>query len=133
MRKRNLFWNVVIILTLLGCVFAFVVHYKNWIKIEDNHLQVISGVYKQRIPLSEIDSVLWVQKLPEMERKNGFSWLAKEKGIFKDSLRNTQVYVFVDNLRHQKIRVLHHDSLLLYINLGDSLETDLLFQDLVRE
>jgi len=133
MRKRNLFWNVVIVLTLLGCVFAFVVHYKNWIKIEDNHLQVISGVYKQRIPLSEIDSVLWVQKLPEMERKNGFSWLAKEKGVFKDSLSNTQVYVFVDNLRHQKIRVLHHDSLLLYINLGDSLETDLLFQDLVKE
>ncbi len=131
--KKNLFWNGVVIFTSVICVFAFVLHYKNWITFEEGHFQVVSGIYKQRIPLSEIDSVSWVEKIPKMERKSGFSWLAKEKGIFKDSLSNAEVSVFVDDLKQPKIRLLHHDSLLLYINLSDSIQSHLLFQDLVKE
>ncbi|GMN06511.1 hypothetical protein MTsPCn5_19000 [Croceitalea sp. MTPC5] len=131
--KKNLFWNGVVIFTLVICVFAFVLHYKNWTTFEEDHFQVVSGIYKQRIPFSEIDSVSWVEKLPKMERKSGFSWLTKEKGIFKDSLSNAEVSVFVDDLKQPKIRLLHHDSLLLYINLSDSIQSHLLFQDLVKE
>lgn len=71
----------------------------------------------------EIDSVVFVDKLPEMERSNGFSWMAKEKGVFKDSIAQSKIYVFVDDLRQQKIKVVHHDSLKLYLNLQDSIET----------
>jgi hypothetical protein len=128
--KKNWFWNIVIVLTLLVCVLAFILHYKNWSKFEEGHFQVVSGIYKQRILLSDIDSIDFVQKLPEMERKNGFSWLAKEKGVFKDSLTNSKVYVFVDDLRQQKIRLVHHDSLKLYLNFADSLETNLVYESL---
>ena len=65
-----------------------------------------------------------MDKLPEMDRKNGFSWMAKEKGVFKDSLTAAKVYVFVDDLRQQKLRIVHHDSLKLFVNFKDSLETN---------
>ncbi|MFD2588956.1 hypothetical protein ACFSQJ_18670 [Croceitalea marina] len=123
-KNKNWFWNIVIVLTLIVCVLAFVLHYKNWSKFEDGHFQVVSGIYKQRILLSDIDSIGFVEKLPEMERSNGFSWLAKEKGVFKDSLTESKVYVFVDDLRQQKIRIVHHDSLKLFLNFSDSLEID---------
>lgn len=116
-----------IIATVVVCVLAFVVHYKNWSKFEEGHFQVVSGIYKQRILLSDIDSVTMAPKLPEMERKNGFSWLAKEKGVFKDSLTDSKVYVFVDDLKQKKIRVVHHDSLKLYLNFSDSLETNAIY------
>jgi hypothetical protein len=122
--KRNWFWNTVIIVTLIACTTAFVLHYKNWSKFEDGHFQVVSGIYKQRIPLDAIDSLTFVDKLPEMDRKNGFSWMAKEKGVFKDSLTAAKVYVFVDDLRQQKLRIVHHDSLKLFVNFKDSLETN---------
>ncbi|MDC6383798.1 hypothetical protein D2V93_15515 [Flagellimonas taeanensis] len=122
-KKRHWLWNVLIVLTLALCIFAFVEHYKNWCKIEEGNLKVLSGIYYQKIPLAEIDSVVFVDKLPEMERSNGFSWMAKEKGVFKDSITQTKVYVFVDDLRQQKIKVVHHDSLKLYLNLQDSIET----------
>jgi len=126
--KQNWLWNIIIGLTLIVCVSAFVLHYKNWSKIEEDHLQIVSGIYKQRILLAEIDSLGYVEKLPQMERKNGFSWLAKEKGIFKDSLTTNETYVFVDDLRQQKIRIVHHDSLKLFLNFTDSLETAKMFE-----
>ena len=129
-KKNNWFWNVLIVVTLIGCILAFVLHYKNWTKIEEGNFQVVSGIYKQRIPLSEIDGIKFVPRIPELERKNGFSWLAKEKGIFLDSVTGSRVYIFVDDLKQQKIEVVHRDSLLLYINLNDSLETQSLFDTL---
>lgn len=122
-KKRHWLWNVLIVIVLALCIFAFVEHYKNWCKIEEGNLKVLSGIYYQKIPLMEIDSVVFVDKLPEMERSNGFSWMAKEKGVFKDSITQSKVYVFVDDLRQQKIKVVHHDSLKLYLNLQDSIET----------
>ncbi|MEX0316026.1 MAG: hypothetical protein AB3N18_17740 [Allomuricauda sp.] len=132
-KKRHWFWNVLIVLTLIICVFAFVIHYKNWHKIEEGELKILSGIYYQKIPLAEIDSVMFVDKLPEMERSNGFSWDAKEKGVFKDSLTQTKVYVFVDDLRQQKIRLVHGDSLKVFLNFKDSLETQRVYGTLKEE
>lgn len=74
-----------------------------------------------------MDSVLLVDKLPEMERSSGFSWKEKEKGVFMDTLTSSKAYVFVDDLYQQKIKVVHHDTLKLYMNLRDSLKTQELF------
>ena len=132
MRKssKNWLWNIVILLTLAVCVFAFVLHYKNWSKFEDGHFQVISGIYKEKIVLSDINSVGFVEKLPQMERTSGFSWLAREKGVFKDSITASKVYVFVDDLRQQKIRLVYKDSLKLYINFSDSLQTNRVYENI---
>lgn len=129
-KKSSWFWNIIIVLTVVACIAAFVLHYKNYAKIEEGHFQVVSGIYKQKIPLSEIDGIEFVPRIPELERKNGFSWLAKEKGVFLDSILGTKVYVFVDDLRQQKIKLIHHDSLELYVNLKDSLETIRLYHKL---
>ena len=125
-------WNVLIVLTVIFCVLVFVEHYKNWHKIEEGNLKIFSGIYYQKVPLTELDSVLLVEKLPEMERSSGFSWMEKEKGVFKDSITNTKVYVFADDLYQQKIKVVHHDSLKMYLNLKDSLETQKLYAILQR-
>lgn len=132
-KKRHWLWNVLIVLTVIVCILAFVEHYKNWYKIEEGNLKVLSGLYYQKIPLDEIDSILFVEKLPEMERSSGFSWKAREKGVFLDSITQTKVHVFVDDLRQQKIKMVHHDSLTLYMNLQDSTETQELFSILQTE
>ncbi|MBO0331111.1 hypothetical protein [[Muricauda] lutisoli] len=132
-KKRHWLWNVLIVLTVILCVLAFVEHYKNWHKIEEGNLKILSGIYYQKIPLAELDSVLLVEKLPEMERSSGFSWMEKEKGVFNDSITNTKVYVFVDDLYQQKIKVVHHDSLKMYVNLKDSIKTEELFAFLQTE
>jgi len=132
-RKKHWLWNVLIILTLALCVLVFVEHYKNWHKIEEGDFKIFSGIYYQKIPLTELDSVLLVDKLPEMERSSGFSWMEKEKGVFVDSISQTKVYVFVDDLYQQKIKLVHHDSLKMYVNLRDSLETEKLFSILQTE
>lgn len=132
-KKRHWLWNLLIVMTLLLCVLVFVEHYKNWHKIEEGHLKIYSGIYYQNIPLAELDSVFLVEKLPEMERSSGFSWMEREKGVFNDSITNTKVYVFVDDLYQQKIKLVHHDSLKIYVNLRDSLKTAELFAILRTE
>lgn len=132
-KKRHWLWNVLIVLTMIVCFLAFVEHYKNWYKVEEGNLKVLSGIYYQKIPLVALDSVLFVEKLPEMERSSGFSWKAREKGVFLDSVTQTKVHVFVDDLRQQKIKLVHHDSLTLYLNLQDSTETQELFSILQTE
>ena len=127
-KKNNWLWNSIIVLTVVACITAFVLHYKNFATIEDGKFKIYSGIYLQSILLSELDSISWVERIPEMERRNGFSWLAREKGVFNDSLTQTKTYVFVDDLRQQKIRLVHRDSLKLYINFTDSIETQQLYQ-----
>mgnify|MGYP001793931529 FL=1 len=68
-----------------------------------------------------------------MERANGFSWLQREKGVFQDSLTNSKIYVFVDDLRQPKIRLLYNDSLTMFLNFNDSLVTQSVFKDLSEE
>ena len=129
-KKRHWLWNILIFLTVSFCISAFALHYKNWDEIENGEFKILSGAYYQRLSLDHIDSVMMVEKIPEMERAHGFSWLAREKGVFKDSLTDTKVYVFVDDLRQHKIRLVHQDSLKLFINFTDSLKTQRLFNEL---
>jgi hypothetical protein len=80
------------------------------------------------LPFNTMNEVSMVSKIPSLDRKNGFSAWEKEKGIFKDSLNEEKlVYVYVDNLRHPKIRLTYNDSLLLFINLSDSVKTKELY------
>ena len=129
-KKYHWFWNLLIVLTLVICVLAFVAHSKNWTKVTPDKLQVLSGFYYKELPFAELDSVEWVERIPPMQRLNGFSAFDKGKGLyqeFRDSLTDKKVYVYVDNFSQQKIRVVYKDSFQLYLNLKDSLETIALF------
>ena len=117
-------------ITVLVCLMAFVLHYKNWTKVKSDEIKILSGFYYKKLKYPELDSVLMIDKIPPMERLNGFSVLEKEKGLFrefKDSLTTKKVNVYVDNLSNQKIKVVYNDSSKLYINFADSLKTLELF------
>jgi flagellar motor component MotA len=132
--KRHWFWNLLLVLTVIVCAFALTMHYKNWVSVKSNYIKVMSGFYSQSVAYNELDSVVFVARLPPMERLNGFSALEKEKGIFrefKDSLTDKKVYVFVDNISQQKIKLVYKDSVKLYLNLKDSVKTLNLFNSLV--
>ncbi len=130
-KQRRGLWNFIIVVTLLLFGLIFAMHYKNWIRKEADALTVLSGFYLREIPYSELDEVTMVKRIPEMERINGFSAWEKEKGIFRDSLRpDNSIYVYVDNLNTYKIKLLYRDSLELYLNLSDSLQTNELFLEL---
>ena len=100
---------------------------------------MITNTYEEKKTLvlefahSAYPCIMFVDRIPEMERSNGFSWAATEKGIFKDSLTETKVYVFVDDLRQQKIRLVHDDSLKVFLNFKDSLETQKVYHLLNEE
>lgn len=127
-KKRHWFWNILIVLTIIVCLLSFLAHYKNWIWKKADSIEILSGVYYMELPFKTINEVSMVSKIPSLDRKNGFSAWEKEKGIFKDSLNEEKlVYVYVDNLHHQKIRLTYNDSLLLFINLSDSVKTKELY------
>ncbi|MDO6516364.1 hypothetical protein [Zobellia uliginosa] len=129
-KKGHLLWNILGVLTVIVCLSVFVLHFKNWTKTDATGMRVVSGFYLQKVPFSALDSVDLVEKIPPMVRLNGFSAFQKEKGVFrefKDSLTDKKVYVYIDNLENQKIKIVHHDSLKLFINLKDSTETQQLF------
>ncbi|WP_405379709.1 hypothetical protein [Maribacter sp. LLG6340-A2] len=124
--RNNWFWSVILIVTIVVCGIILAMHFKNWIDTENNALTLRSGFYRVQVPYEELDSVLLVERIPAMQRINGFSALEKEKGIFrefKDSLTNKKVYVFVDNIEQQKIKLVYKDSSYLYVNLKDSVRT----------
>ncbi|MEP0133117.1 MAG: hypothetical protein ABJJ25_14050 [Eudoraea sp.] len=127
-KKRHWFWNILIVLTIIVCLLSFLAHYKNWIWKKADRIEILSGVYYMELPFKTMNEVSMVSKIPSLDRKNGFSAWEKEKGIFKDSLNEEKlVYVYVDNLHHQKIRLTYNDSLLLFINLSDSVKTKELY------
>lgn len=131
--KRHWFWNLLLVLTVIVCASALVMHYKNWVSIKSEHIKVMSGFYSQSVIYDELDSLVFVARIPPMERLNGFSALDKEKGVFrefKDSLTDKKVYVFVDNISQQKIKLVYKDSINLYLNLEDSVQTLNLFNSL---
>ena len=128
-KHRKGLWNFIIVVTLLVCGMVFAMHYKNWVRQEADQLTLLSGFYVQTIPYEELNEVGLVKRIPELERINGFSAWEKEKGIFRDSLRpNRKIYVYVDNLYDEKIRLIYSDSIELYVNLSDSLKTRELLQ-----
>jgi len=130
-KKRHRFWNVIIVITVLLSISAFTAHFKNWTKIESGQIKILSGFYYKKLNFTQLDSVLLIEKIPPMERLNGFSAFQKEKGLFrefKDSLTDSKVHVYVDNLANQKIKLVYGDSLKLYINYTDSLKTTALYE-----
>ncbi|MET6989721.1 hypothetical protein [Sediminicola arcticus] len=126
--KRSWMLNMLIVVTIVVVFLVFTAHYKNWIRTENGSLEILSGIYYKELLYSEIDTVEMVQKIPSLERINGFSAMEREKGIFRDSIYETEVYMYVDRLSQPKIRVVYQDSLKLFINLTDSIETKEMFQ-----
>jgi len=129
-KKRHWFWNLLAIITMIICLIALLAHYKNWTKVKPDGIQILSGFYFKELKFSDLDSVVMVERIPPMERLNGFSALEKGKGIFrefKDSLTDKKVNVYVDNFSLNKIKVVYQDSSKLYINLKDSLDTERLY------
>ncbi|MBQ4913610.1 hypothetical protein J8L85_04120 [Maribacter sp. MMG018] len=125
-KGRHWIWNLLLIITVVVCVSVLTMHYKNWIKVTSNNIRILSGFYSENVAYTELDSVVFVEKIPPMIRVNGFSALEKEKGIFrefKDSLTDKSIHVFVDNITQPKIKLVYKDSLKLYFNLKDSVET----------
>lgn len=134
--KRLWFWNVVLVLTVIFCVFTLILHFKNWVSVNEAGITVRSGFYNKVLAYKDIDSVVLVERIPPMERLNGFSALEKEKGIFrefKDSLTNKKVHVFVDNIKNQKLKLVYKDSLYVYLNLKDSVQTMELMQTVSKK
>jgi len=130
-KKRHWLWNILAVITVIVCMLALLAHFKNWTKAKPTGFQILSGFYFKEIKYTDLDSVLLVERIPPMERLNGFSAFDKGKGIyreFKDSLTDKKVYVFVDNFSNQKIRVVKKDSSQLFVNLKDSVETQELFR-----
>ena len=128
-KKRHWIWNLLIVATLIICALAFLAHYKNWTRIKEDRLEILSGIYYLELPYSEIDSVRMVAHIPKMQRINGFSAWMMEKGIFRDSIHaNNKVHVYVDDLAREKMKVVYGDSLALYLNFTDSLETAKMYQ-----
>lgn len=126
--KRPWMLNMLIVVTIIVVIIVFTAHYKNWIRTEQDTMDILSGIYYKELRFSEIDSVEMVEKIPSLERINGFSAMEREKGLFKDSIFQTEVYMYVDRLSQPKIKVVYQDSLKLYLNLTDSIETQQMFQ-----
>lgn len=122
--NRKWFWNLLLGLSVVLCLLAFMLHYHNWTRLQPDRMQIISGFYYRELPYADINTVEWSQKLPQMEREHGFSAGSREKGVFKDSLYpDRRVYVYVDDLRQRKIKLTCNDSVYIYMNFTDSLET----------
>lgn len=133
-KKRHWVWNLLIVVTLIVCALAFTAHYKNWVSKDDDHMEILSGIYYKDLPYSSLNRVDMVDKIPSMERINGFSAWMMEKGVFRDSLKpENKVYVYVDDLSRKKIRILYQDSLLLFMNFRDSTRTGQLYEFLKKQ
>ena len=131
--KKNWIWTITLIVTIICCAAVLILHVKNWVTSDNTSLGLRSGFYNVEIPLSELDSVVFVERIPPMQRLHGFSALEKEKGVFrefKDSLTDKKVHVFVDNINQNKVKLVYKDSSYVYFNLKDSVETVQLFQKL---
>jgi hypothetical protein len=132
--KRHWLLNLLIFLSVAASLLAFAAHYQNWMRLDEERLQLLSGLYYREVPFSEIDSLSWTDHLPQMERDHGFSVWAREKGRFRDSLfPGRPIYVFVDDLRQPKLKISYRDSLTLFLNFPDSMETRAMYELLARK
>ncbi len=130
-KTRHWLWNLVIGLTVLVCLAAFLLHSKNWIREEQEGLLLFSGFYISEIRYGELESLQIVPRIPEMERKSGFSVWGIEKGIFRDTLSGVDgIRVYVDELKYPKILIQQKESPPIYLNFKDSLETAVFFEKL---
>ena len=128
-KKRHWLLNLLIVSVLVISLMVFTAHYRNWTRLQEDRMQVLTGFYYLSLPYGELDSVLWEEKIPGMERRHGFSFWAREKGLFVDSLTpDRPVYVFVDDLRQYKLKIRYQDSLTVFLNFTDSLETQAMYE-----
>lgn len=133
-KKRHWLLNLLIVLTIVVCLLAFTAHYRNWTRLKEDRMQLLTGLYYLDLPYSQVNKVEWKEQIPVMERSHGFSFFAREKGVFADSLYPARpVYVFVDDLRQRKIEVRYRDTLVLYLNFADSLETHTMYEYLLEK
>jgi hypothetical protein len=129
--KRHWLWNIVIVITVVVCIAAFVLHSKTWIREETDKFSLISGFYSTEILYQDIEMVSMVPRIPEMERTSGFSAWTFEKGIFRDTLQALEgIRVYVDELNHPKIKLERREAAPVYFNFRDSLETLTFFEKL---
>jgi hypothetical protein len=127
--KRHWMLNLLIVLTVIICLLVFASHSRNWTRLQEDRMQLLTGLYFLDLPYRELDGVAWKEKVPVMERLHGFSFWAREKGVFVDSLLPEQeVYVLVDDLRQHKIKIRYRDSLTIFLNFADSLETHSMYE-----
>ncbi|MGB5189855.1 hypothetical protein [Robiginitalea sp.] len=132
--RRQWLLNLLIVVSVILCLLAFAAHSRTWKRAEADRVQLLTGFYYTEIPYSEIDSLSWKEQLPQLERDHGFSFWAREKGRFRDSLfPGRPVYIFVDDLRHPKLKISYRDSLILFLNFADSVETHLMYELLLRK
>jgi len=131
-KKRHWLWNTVIVLTVMICLAAFVLHTQTWTRQETDRVYLISGFYSTEIMYSEIENVRMVPKIPEMERVSGFSVWAVEKGIFRDTLEGLEgIRVYVDDLNQPKIKLNRKEDSQIYFNFKDSQKTKEYFDLLI--
>ncbi|SFR35036.1 hypothetical protein SAMN04490243_0927 [Robiginitalea myxolifaciens] len=134
MKKRHAFWNFILLLSVALCILAFAAHSRNWKKVEDGKLQVLSGFYYLDVPLTEVYELGWQEKVPYLHRSHGFSAGDWEKGVYRDSLRpDVKSYVLVDDWNQGKIHLSWGDSLQLFLNFRDSLETRAFYEELQQK
>ncbi len=132
--RRHWLLNLLIVVSLILCLLAFVAHSRTWKRVREDRVQLLTGFYYTEIPYRDIDSLSWKEQLPQLERDHGFSFWAREKGHFKDSLfPERPVYIFVDDLRHPKLKISYRDSLILFLNFADSVETHMMHELLLRK
>lgn len=128
-KKRHWLWNLVIVLTIIICLLAFALHAKNWTRVENDRMELISGFYYTDIPFADIEKVSMVPKIPELERINGFSAWEIEKGVFRDTVNKVEnIRIYIDDLKQEKIRLDKKDSSIVYLNFSDSLRTRVFFE-----
>ncbi|WP_141402437.1 hypothetical protein [Sediminicola luteus] len=126
-KPRKYLW-IMVILAVLLCGAALLSHTKNWIQIERDQFKVTSGFYRNSIAFTELDSVVLVDSLPRKQRKHGFTVRGREKGVYQNLEDSTTVYVFLDRAEGPKVKLVYQDSLRLFVNYRDSLDTQALFE-----
>jgi len=123
-KKRHWLWNLLIVLTCIICALAFALHYKNWTQKEEDRITIVSGFYFTEILFEDIQEVSLVPKIPELDRVSGFSAWEIEKGIFRDTIENiSNIRVYVDDLKQEKIKLDRKEASSVYLNFTDSLKT----------
>lgn len=131
---RSVFIIAVFIVALIAYPIFFA-NYGNEIIVDDNKIE-IKGDYSMNIPLSDIDTVLLVESLPEIKlRTNGISTKKVNIGKFKMADGNKcRLYVNNSTPLFVEIRLDAQDSpseSLVFINRKTVEETKILYEEII--
>ena len=131
---RSVFIIAVFIVALIAYPIFFA-NYGNEIIVDDNKIE-IKGDYSMNIPLSDIDTVLLVESLPEIKlRTNGISTKKVNIGKFKMADGNKcRLYINKSTPLFVEIRLDAQDSpseSLVFINRKTVEETKILHEEII--